>query len=1536
MDNEPSPLHMDKSSLCVETDDGKDTYSFEKCFISTKSQGGQHPAGTQTEVLEPIASKVLDGAWAGLNSCAIAYGQSGTGKSYSIMGDLSDREQFGLAPKILEGLFNKTQGSIEYGSVFKVEISVIEILESGGVGVVYDLIPEKKKQCGIRGNPQDGFVVPSAQRQEVQSADQAIGILRAVQDRRKGKKFGVNEMSSRAHVVCEIHIRKTSDAKGGAGPEYASVKLADLAGSEHTRKSATGKAGTNANKSLVALSSCVDSVTRTQGVSKIPPYRDSILTQVLCHGIGGNSNTYLLVTTSPSPKDVLHTTSALSFAAKFGRVTNFPFANGNRLAQRQEKLSSAQACNKSALESVQEVHQMQESILTIEVNLLDTENSLARNQIEQNGINKQLSASNEECNSIEKTRLEKKVDNLLSEETALMAKIVNLQKEHRAEVLRQDKILKDKPDASQDAQCWKQDIENLQGEVSALQKECEGLVRERDQSKKLAQDRESGLKDDAIQALERMSLKHQQEHKAGLDAVRSDLSAEYVLEREKLQAQLEDARSSREAMLSDQQVRHEAEIDAIRKGIREDTQQEMDRLGEEARSLAMQLEGAALNHQESLAEERSRAAAEKEALQVKITTEMNESFDKMRALKDTEISSLAEQLTTEHDRLLRLQEETAEARYKLVADQEALAASLGLSISDKELVFKGETSKLHAAVKSLQDDLERQKQQLHEQFEDDLRQKIALVREEEEENMLRAQLEWDQVLGEKERSWEKQLTTWEGQLKVVHEQLQEANNTVNAQEVTIQDLKTQLEAQALLSKEQEQTWNEARDQLIQHHDEHISTMSEEHSTVVQELEIKGQEKENKITTNLKDISHLQEQIESITSQLKIEVSQKLALEEQVSSLQEQAEVEAKQHLELQQESKTKICEMKSEITAEKERGHQQLEDVKIQLEQQICCLEKSKVQEQEQMVQQHESQVQKLQKEKSTFTTKHKKMIEELQITVQTTHQELDRKNTQIEEDMKKGQKQVQKLQEQHAHEISKQKCTYSDQIESLKHEITLVKETASKAYDSLKERLTREKQEATSRINREHDAGLSRMQQDKADQEALWAQERERSSQERQQEMQRAEHRQEVWRQEKDKVHEQALWQWKEEKTSLQESLSVANSELERWQGKLQEKKQQHEADLAQSKAESDYEKASLVKELEAMRQEDKSNRDRAEAEVHQMRERMSKEKHQAMENIKKEHLAAVQRLESEYTIMHEEKIREREQLSAERLSEIQRMDREKDQLRQERDKERERAEIQLSQQKQLLQTEQDQTLSIIREQHTAELTMERRLRESACAENEHLKEENEKNSNTHYLQTVEMEQDYNERVAQLEHELSETKKELQEALQEAEHFSSQANNLETMLHENFDREEKERVSREHNDMINGMGSLSKIRQMEETVKQLKEEQQRAVDKKTQERKKWESRMKEIKSMTEKENIAVTVFGRSRLGSNVPARRFAATMDMNSLNKEAPSKPYLSTPDSHCGYTTPPPQKSLMVSPVCQPSSPDPMMSPTVLAPLM
>ncbi|XP_037234513.1 kinesin-like protein KIF1B isoform X19 [Falco biarmicus] len=306
------------------------SFSFDYSYWSHTSP--EDPCfASQSRVYNDIGKEMLLHAFEGYNVCIFAYGQTGAGKSYTMMGK-QEESQAGIIPQLCEELFEKINDNSNEEMSYSVEVSYMEIYCER----VRDLLnPKNKGNLRVREHPLLGPYVEDLSKLAVTSYTDIADLMDAGNKARTVAATNMNETSSRSHAVFTIvFTQKKHDTETDLSTEKVSkISLVDLAGSE--RADSTGakgtrlKEGANINKSLTTLGKVISALAEVDNCTNkskkkkktdFIPYRDSVLTWLLRENLGGNSRTAMVAALSPADINYDETLSTLRYADRAKQI----------------------------------------------------------------------------------------------------------------------------------------------------------------------------------------------------------------------------------------------------------------------------------------------------------------------------------------------------------------------------------------------------------------------------------------------------------------------------------------------------------------------------------------------------------------------------------------------------------------------------------------------------------------------------------------------------------------------------------------------------------------------------------------------------------------------------------------------------------------------------------------------------------------------------------------------------------------------------------------------------------------------------------------------------------------------------------------------------------------------------------------------------------------------------------------------------------------------------------------------------------------
>ncbi|XP_028324776.1 kinesin-like protein KIF16B [Gouania willdenowi] len=344
--------------------DGGKSFSFDYSYDSSDRESPAY--ASQEKIFEDIGHDVLKAAFEGFNVCIFAYGQSGSGKSYTMMGHKEDQ---GLIPRVCEGLFLETSRGKTDAAIVHTEVSYLEIYNEH----VLDLLKTRSPftvggRLRVREHPKDGPYVENLSKIAVNNYNELKDLIAVGDNNRTTASTDMNDVSSRSHAIFTIMLTQVFSDAGPPHEVLSKINLVDLAGSERVDSSQTKgsrlKEGANINKSLVTLGSVISAladmsvgVQSTKKKQLYIPYRNSVLTWLLKDSLGGNAMTTMIATISPADLNYMETLTTLRYASRVKNIQNSPTVNEDgsmKTSQLQAEVLKLQKQLEEATQALQE------------------------------------------------------------------------------------------------------------------------------------------------------------------------------------------------------------------------------------------------------------------------------------------------------------------------------------------------------------------------------------------------------------------------------------------------------------------------------------------------------------------------------------------------------------------------------------------------------------------------------------------------------------------------------------------------------------------------------------------------------------------------------------------------------------------------------------------------------------------------------------------------------------------------------------------------------------------------------------------------------------------------------------------------------------------------------------------------------------------------------------------------------------------------------------------------------------------------------
>lgn len=320
-----------KSDTEISVKDSKQSNAYKK-FTFNNVFG---PNSAQIDVYRAVVAPLIDEVLSGYNCTVFAYGQTGTGKTFTMEGERSPNSSTvswendplaGIVPRTLSQLFDELR-LLQVD--FCVKVSFLELYNEE----LFDLLSPAEDTTKLRifedGNKKGAVIVHGLEEVSVQSKADVYQILEKGSLKRQTAATLMNAHSSRSHTVFSVtvHIRESAN-DGEEFMRTGKMNLVDLAGSENIGRSGAmdkrAREAGNINQSLLTLGRVITAL-----VDHSPhiPYRESKLTRILQESLGGRTKTSIIATVSPSSCNLEETLSTLDYAHRAKNIQNKPEIN---------------------------------------------------------------------------------------------------------------------------------------------------------------------------------------------------------------------------------------------------------------------------------------------------------------------------------------------------------------------------------------------------------------------------------------------------------------------------------------------------------------------------------------------------------------------------------------------------------------------------------------------------------------------------------------------------------------------------------------------------------------------------------------------------------------------------------------------------------------------------------------------------------------------------------------------------------------------------------------------------------------------------------------------------------------------------------------------------------------------------------------------------------------------------------------------------------------------------------------------------------
>lgn len=370
----------DRAEVCICRGQGsrqvKQTFAFDKVFTSFTSQ---EEVFAQTFVEQGIIDDVLRG----YESTVFAYGQTGTGKTFTMEGDLASADLRGVIPRATSELFQRlaqaewSEVHASYLEIYNEELADLLLPGDGAPEPKLSILEDRAKRGGR------GVFVSGLSEVLVRDDKEVLDLIQRAAERRRVGETKMNARSSRSHCIFTLTVKsKTALADGAAIESAGKLHLVDLAGSECAKQcggadAARERERKNINQSLLTLGRVISALRDGgAGAGQHVPYRDSKLTRLLQESLGGRCKTCVIATLSPSALAAEESLSTLQYASSAMSITNKVVAQSFFKMPADAGAASAAASGASAGGSIEDWTKMEMRLAYMESQVAEAQSAV--------------------------------------------------------------------------------------------------------------------------------------------------------------------------------------------------------------------------------------------------------------------------------------------------------------------------------------------------------------------------------------------------------------------------------------------------------------------------------------------------------------------------------------------------------------------------------------------------------------------------------------------------------------------------------------------------------------------------------------------------------------------------------------------------------------------------------------------------------------------------------------------------------------------------------------------------------------------------------------------------------------------------------------------------------------------------------------------------------------------------------------------------------------------------------------------------------